>query len=530
MNIMYMTHLRRAALLFAAAVFLCTPLSAQFRKVQEAANKVAQVLFYVDQMYVDTADVAQLAETMITKGLQSLDPHSAYIPKDEVKAMSEQIYGNFDGIGISYNIFKDTLHVIQTIPGCPAEKVGILPGDRIIRVDGRTIAGVNVRRSEIPKLLRGPRGTKVTVEIARLGETGLLPFVVERDKIPIYSVDAAYMVRPGVGYIKLNSFSVTTPKEVQEAMTRLKKEGMTSLVLDLQGNGGGVMSSAIDLSDQFLDAGKLIVYTQGEHQRRHDALASDRGAFEKGRVVVLIDEYPASASEITAGALQDWDRATVIGRRSFGKGLVQRPISLPDSAELRLTVARYYTPSGRNIQKPYTGGVEQYYKDLETRYRHGELVHADSVQFPDSLKYTTRVEHRTVYGGGGIWPDIFIPLDTTLYSLYYRKVLAKGIFMTEIARYTETNRAQLLSAYPDFSRYEKDFTVPESLMQTIVAEAGREGIPYDEEGYRQSERYMRLQIKAIVARSIYTPDTYYRVVNAMNAPLIRALELLETGQ
>ena len=362
--------------------------------------------------------------------------------------------------GISYNIFKDTLHVIQTIPGCPAEKVGILPGDRIIRVDGRTIAGVNIRRSEIPKLLRGPRGTKVTVEIARLGGTGLLPFVVERDKIPIYSVDAAYMVRPGVGYIKLNSFSVTTPKEVQEAMSRLKKEGMTSLVLDLQGNGGGVMSSAIDLSDQFLDAGKLIVYTQGEHQRRHDALASDRGAFEKGRVVVLIDEYSASASEITAGALQDWDRATVIGRRSFGKGLVQRPISLPDSAELRLTVARYYTPSGRNIQKPYTGGVEQYYKDLETRYRHGELVHADSVHFPDSLKYTTRVEHRTVYGGGGIWPDIFIPLDTTLYSPYYRKVLAKGIFMTEIARYTETNRAQLLSVYPYFSRYEKYFTVP----------------------------------------------------------------------
>ncbi len=516
-------------LVLAVGVWAWGECAAQLRTVQESANKIAQVLFYVDQMYVDTTDINALAETMITKGLQSLDPHSAYIPAEEVEAMSEQIYGNFEGIGISYNVFKDTLHVIQTIPGCPSEKVGILPGDRIIRVDGKTIAGVNIKRSEIPKLLRGPRGSKVSLEIERRGEKELLPFVVERDKIPLHSVDAAYMLRPGIGYLKLNSFSVTTAKEVEDALERLTREGMESLVLDLQGNGGGVMSAAIELSDQFLDAGKLIVYTQGEHQRRQDAVATAKGAFEKGKVAVLIDEYSASASEITAGALQDWDRATVIGRRSFGKGLVQRPIPLNGGAELRLTVARYYTPSGRNIQKPYSGGVERYYKDLERRYRHGELVHADSVQFPDSLKYTTRVEGRTVYGGGGIWPDIFIPMDTTLYSPYYRKVLAKGVLLTEIARYTETNRERLLAEYPDFSRYEKGFTVPESLMESIVAEGEKEDIAYDEEGYRRSERYMRMQIKAIIARSIYTPDTYYRVVNGMNEPLIRAVELLEAG-
>lgn len=501
--------------------------TAQFQKVQSSAQKFAQVLFYIDQMYVDTTNIDNLTETAIVEMLQSLDPHSSYIPKEEVEAMNEHIVGNFEGIGISYNIFNDTLHVIQTIAGCPSEKVGILPGDRIIKVEDKTIAGVNIKRSEIPKLLRGPKGSKVHLTIERKGMKDLLSFTVERDKIPLYSVDAAYMINQETAYIKINSFSVTTTEEVNKALDSLSRPGMRNLIIDLQGNGGGVMSAAIDLVDQFLDANKLIVYTQGEHQRRSDATSTSKGKLKNGDIYVLIDEYSASASEITAGALQDWDRATIIGRRSFGKGLVQRPIPLGDGSEMRLTVARYYTPSGRNIQKPYTDGAEKYYKDLTERYEHGEMMNEDSVTFPDSLKYKTLILGRTVYGGGGIWPDVFVPLDTTPFSPYYRSVLAKGILLSETAAYTESSRNEILETYPTFDLFYKNYNVPNELLDRMITKASEEKIQYNANEFERSKDFMTKQIKAIIARSIYTPDTYYRVINDYNQPLIKALQLIK---
>src|SRR5574344_335166 len=391
-------------------VVSCTIQAESFEPIQ--LQKLNQAAAAINALYVDSVNQEQLVENAVEGMLKELDPHSTYIPQKEVQRANEVIDGSFEGIGIQFQMLNDTLFVIQTISGCPAAKVGVLPGDRILEVDGTAIAGVKKPNSDIMKLLRGKRGTDVVVKIKRAGVKTTIDFVITRDKIPIYSLDAAYMITPTIGYVKLNSFSSTTMDEFHKAMKELSKKGMQQLILDLQANGGGLLDAAIKLSDEFLNNNKMIVYTKGLNQPQSTARATASGAFENTDLVVLVDEYSASASEIVSGALQDWDRAIILGRRTFGKGLVQRPIPLLDGSMMRLTVARYYTPSGRNIQKSYADGAEKYQKDLIERYNHGELQHADSIVFPDSLRYQTLRLGRAVYGGGGIMPDIFIPLDT----------------------------------------------------------------------------------------------------------------------
>ncbi|MGM9805979.1 MAG: S41 family peptidase [Candidatus Aphodosoma sp.] len=496
----------------------------QRTKTEPDAVKLAQLLFYIDNFYVDTVDTHVLAEKAVIHMLKELDPHSSYISEKDVARANEHIQGNFEGIGISYQMLNDTVVVNQTIAGCPAEKAGILPGDRLLKVDTATIAGVKKSIGEIPVLIRGPKGSKVEITALRPGESEPMTFRIVRDKIPIHSVDAAYFVDEGIGYIKTNSFSATTSAEIGEALSKLRKQGgLQSLVIDLQGNGGGVMSAAIDMVNRFLDPGRLIVYTQGEHQRREEARSNASGSkLTTIPLVVLTDEYSASASEIVAGALQDWDRAIVIGRRTFGKGLVQRPFRMTDGSEVRLTIARYYTPSGRNIQKPYAEGADSYYRDIEERYRHGEMVHPDSVHFPDSLKYKTMLEGRTVYGGGGIFPDIFIPLDTARYPRYYRQIVAKGIFNRTISDYVDHNRKSLNRQYPTFGKFDSQFSIPDDIVTDIHAKAVADSVKYADESHG-SERILKRQAKALVAQSLFGTEYYYRVMNSENDALKQAI-------
>ena len=413
------------------------------------ARKLQLALYAISNLYVDSTSETKLVEDAIVGMLEKLDPHSTYTDPEETKEMTEPLQGNFDGIGIQFNMLTDTLYVIQVIPGGPSEKVGLMAGDRIIMVDDTLIAGVKMKNTDVMKRLRGPKNTEVRVKVLRGGVPDLIEFKITRGKIPVYSLDAAYMADKTTGYIKLNRFAASSADEFREALEKLKKQGMKNLILDLQGNGGGYLNIAIDLADEFLGKDKLIVYTEGNKQPREEAKSSARGGFEEGRLVVLVDETSASASEIVTGAIQDWDRGVVVGRRTFGKGLVQRPIDLPDGSMIRLTIARYYTPSGRCIQKPYDktanpdgtlsgeNNLEKYNQELIDRFNHGELMHADSIHFPDSLKYQTKKLARTVYGGGGIMPDFFVPIDTTQYTDYHRNIVAKGVVISRlIVRFT----------------------------------------------------------------------------------------------
>lgn len=489
-------------------------------------QKLNQTIYAISNMYVDSVKIDNLVEDAIEGILTELDPHSTYIPAKEVQRMNEGVEGSFEGIGIQFQMLNDTLFVMQTISGCPAAKVGVLPGDRILEVNGTPISGVKMANSDIMKLLRGKSGTEVGVKIKRAGLVKPVDFVIIRGKIPIYSLDAAYMITPTIGYVKLNSFSTTTVDEFHKAMVDLKKQGMQQLILDLQGNGGGLLDAAIKLSDEFLDNGKMIVYTQGLNQPKTIARATATGTFETTEMVVLVDEYSASASEIVSGALQDWDRAIIVGRRTFGKGLVQRPIPLLDGSMIRLTVARYYTPSGRNIQKPYSEGVDKYEKDLIARYNHGELQHADSIVFPDSLRYKTLRMGRTVYGGGGIMPDIFIPLDTTRFTAYHRNVVAKGAFNKTIVEFIEKNRSALEKQYGSFENYQKVFDVDDQLLTSLVENATKAGVVFNATEFELSKPLMRLQMKALIARDIWTNADYFKVMNTTDETVKKAIDVL----
>ena len=489
-----------------------------------SVSKISTVLKNINYMYVDTVDMKKLSEQAIRDILKNLDPHSAYLPADELKQATEQLDGNFEGVGIQFQIIDDTLNVVQTVSGCPAEKVGVLPGDRIIYVGDSLIAGVGVKNKTIQKLLRGPKGSVVNVRILRNGEQELMDFSITRDKIPLYTVDAGYMVDKNIGYIKVNSFGAKTHEEFMQKWRELKKKGAKKLVIDLQGNGGGYLKTAVDLVDELLSAGKLVVYTESANLPRQDLFATAKGELENVPVVVLVDEYSASASEILSGAVQDWDRGLVIGRRTFGKGLVQRQFEMADGSAIRLTTSRYYTPSGRCIQKPYKG--VDYQKDLENRYKHGEFVSADSIHFPDSLRYQTLVEKRTVYGGGGIMPDIFVPADTTRYSAWYRKVVAKGIVNKVCAKYLQDNRDKLLKSYPNIEKYKSRFEVPTELVTEMISLAGEAEIEYDEQQFAQSEPYIYLQLKALIARDLWNMQEYFQVYNKVNDALNRAVSEL----
>ena len=396
----------------------------------EQAFKLNKVFNLITGYYVDSVNEDKLAEDVIRALLKDLDPHSVYITADEVKEMNEPLQGNFEGIGVYFNVLDDTIIIVSPVSGGPSEKVGIRAGDRIVRIEGENVAGVGITTGKVKDKLMGPKGTRVSVEILRRGVKGLLPFTITRDKIPIYSLDAAYMLDDEIGYIKLNRFSATTMDEFHKALDNLPLDKMKGVVLDLRDNGGGMFMAATELVDEFLPEGKLVVYMEGEHLKRQDFLTTSKGRLEGKKLVLLINEGSASASEIVAGAIQDWDRGLIIGRRSFGKGLVQRPFYLPDYSMIRLTVARYYTPTGRSIQKSYQEGYDQYLEELSMRQMHGELFSADSIHLPDTLKYTTLTAQRTVYGGGGIMPDIFVPADTNGLTDLYRQIVGRGLLTT----------------------------------------------------------------------------------------------------
>lgn len=512
-----------------AGLFLPVTLNAQF--LNEQTMKLDKTLRLIDAYYVDTVNRDKLVEDAIIALLKDLDPHSVYVTKEEVKAMNEPLVGNFEGIGVQFNILNDTIFIISPISGGPSEKLGIRAGDRIVSIDGEIVAGKGISNKGVRDRLLGKKGTKVYVQILRRGETDLLDFTIVRDKIPIFSLDASYMMDSYTGYMRFNRFSATTMKEFREASASLKQNGMKNLVLDLRGNGGGLLDAAADMADEFLEKDRLIVYMQGKQVPRQDYKASSAGGLEDARLIVLIDEGSASASEIVTGAVQDWDRGLVIGRRSFGKGLVQRPFYLADGSMIRLTIARYYTPSGRLIQRSYSNGSEDYFKDFTRRFNHGELLSADSIQFPDSLKYSTRLNGRTVYGGGGIMPDIFIPIDTTLNYTLYNRLISKGVMSDYVLSYTDDNRKKLEKRYgDDFESFKKEFQVSDEMYSRLLARAEKEGMTVDPELADSSEEKIKLLVKALMARDLWDMSEYFEMINSADPVVMRALEVMQESE
>lgn len=491
-------------------------------------GKLEALLYQIDHMYVDSVNDKKLVDKAIVSMLEELDPHSIYIPKEELDEVNEPLKGNFEGIGIQFNIIRDTIYVVDAIVGGPSERLGIRAGDRIVRIDSENVAGVGFKNADVMTRLRGKKGTKVNVSVARQGVAEPLDFTITRDKIPIYSVEAAYMASPTVGYIKVSRFSATTMKEFREKLDQLKKSGMQDLILDLQGNGGGYLRTAIEMADEFLPDKKLIVYTQGRATPREDTYATSEGRFEKGRLVVMVDEGSASASEIVTGAMQDWDRALVVGRRSFGKGLVQRPVMLPDGSAVRLTVSRYYTPSGRCIQKSYANGLEAYQRDRSDRLRHGELTNADSIHLQDTVRFYT-MNKRVVYGGGGILPDVFVPIDTTLSSEYFGQLVRKGVLNTFAITYVDAHRDEMLKRYKSVEQFRKEFKVDAPVINALTAQAEKDGVKPDQEGLDKARELIDLRLKALIARDVWDTSAYWQVINDDNPvdrSFQRALEVL----
>ncbi len=485
----------------------------------------------ITNLYVDSVDENKLVEDAIRGMIEKLDPHSAYSTAKETKAMNEPLQGSFEGIGVQFNMVEDTLLVIQPTLNGPSEKVGILAGDRIISVNDTAIAGVKMSKEDIMKRLRGKKGSKVRLGVVRRGIGDVLSFTVTRDKIPVHTLDAAYMIKPGVGYIRIGSFGATTYEEFMEALQKLRNQGsLESLVLDLQDNGGGYLQAAAQIANEFLQKDDIIVYTEGRSVPRQDFRATGDGHLRSGcRIVVLVNEYSASAAEIVTGALQDQDRGQVVGRRTFGKGLVQRPIEFPDGSMIRLTVAHYFTPSGRCIQKPYVKGEKRdYEEDIEKRFKHGELYSQDSIHFSDSLRYETLRLHRTVYGGGGIMPDFFVPLDTTQYTLFHRQLAAKGVIINTSLKYIDKNRRQLSKQYASFEDFRAGFNVPQEVVDDVVAEAEKQNVkPKNDEELQQTLPMLRTQLKALIARDLWDMNEYFAIINEQNHIVQRALQILD---
>jgi carboxyl-terminal processing protease len=522
---------RIGIIMMAALALVSSAAFAQVKNPSATTEKFATLLNYIEHMYVDSVNGEDLTEKAIIKMLEELDPHSMYLSKEELREANEPLQGSFDGIGVQFNILKDTILVVEPIQGGPSEKLGIKAGDKIIKIDGSVVAGVGIKNNDVFKKLRGAKGTKVNVEIERQGSKDLLSYDIIRDKIPIYSIDAAYIAGPGVGYIKISRFARTTMEELRKAIVELKAEGMKDLVLDLQGNGGGLLNAAVEMCDEFIAGDRILVYTEGRAFPREDYKSNTRvtGTFEKGRLIVLIDESSASASEIVSGAIQDWDRGLIVGRRSFGKGLVQRPVPLPDGSAVRLTVQKYYTPAGRCIQKPYEDGSEAYRHDREERWKKGEFFSLDSLQFADSLKYYTKVKNRTVYGGGGILPDIFVPLDTSESSQYFSDMLRTGVNNEWVLTHVNAKRNELLATYPDINSFVSKYEVTESGIQEMIQMLEKKDVPFNEKDYKTSEHAIKLRTKALVARNLYDNEAFYVVINDLNPALKKALAILKDG-
>ena len=510
-----------------ALFFLFLSAENNAQDIQGQAIKFGRVLRLVDAFYVDTANVNKITENAIVDLLGRLDPHSVYITKDEVEEMNQPLEGNFEGIGISFSVIQDTLTVMTTIPGGPSEKVGLRPGDRIIKVDAKSITNIGLKTPDVYKLLRGNKGTTVSLTIARKGEAAILDFTIVRDKIPIYSLDAAFMLNKETAFIKLNRFSATTIEEYSAAMRRLEKEHkVKNLVLDLRGNGGGYLGAAYELANKFLEASKLIVYTEGIHSPRKDYLSSTNGDFLKGSLIILIDEGTASASEIVAGAIQDWDRGVIIGRRSFGKGLVQQQFELNDGSLIRLTTAHYYTPAGRNIQKPYKDIQDSYRNDYLKRYESGELFNKDSIPSTDSLMTLTLVNKRKVYGGGGIVPDIFVPLDTSVHYAYFNTLVRKNIFFPYVVSYIDQHRKDILGKYPDFQSFNNNFSVAAAMLDELMNLGEKAGVKKDEVSAKALQSLIFRQIRALISRDLYDPGSYFTIMTEDDEEVNKALDLL----
>jgi carboxyl-terminal processing protease len=514
-----------SGLLIVLVAFFTFPVS-NAQNSQESIDKLIRAMQIVKFAYVEPVNDIELTENAIRGMLRELDPHSVYLSADELKEANEPLLGSFDGIGVQFNIINDTIVIVSPVPGGPSEKVGVLPGDKIVTIDGEKSTGSEVTNNYVMRKLRGERGTKVNVGIYRRSAPQVLDFTITRDKIPINSLDAAFMATPEIGYIKLNRFSRTTMREFREATNELMAQGMVHLILDLNYNSGGFLDVAIDLADQFLDRNKLIVYTEGNASPTQRFSSTNAGNFKTGKVVVLINEGSASASEIVAGAVQDWDRGLLVGRRSFGKGLVQRPFDLPDGSAIRLTTARYHTPTGRSIQKPYDEGVDEYYNDLRERLMSGELISSESVSFPDSLKFLTMRNKREVFGGGGIMPDFFIPLDTNRVSDYYARLLRTGAMNTFSIEYANENRSDLLVDYPNVESYMKGFRVDDNLLDRLYRHAQNQGITRQEEDDKPDE-HLENQLKSLIARSLWDFSAFVQIRMQMDEAYLRAIEIIE---
>ena len=509
---------------------ICLSLSIKAQYIQsEGSKKFDALLQYINYAYVDSTDENEIVENAIVAALKELDPHSVYIPKEELQKMNEPLVGNFEGIGIQFNILHDTLMVVSPISGGPSEKVGLMAGDKIVEVDGENIAGIGLQNSDVQKKLRGKKGTKVNVGIKRRNTKELLNFTITRDKIPIFSVDASYMATDEIGYIKVNRFARNTINEFKDGLQKLQKQNMKHLIVDLRGNGGGYMQTAIQLVDELLDDKKLVVYTEGSKAPKQEYYTTSKGGFEQGKLVVLIDEGSASASEILSGAVQDYDRGLIIGRRSFGKGLVQKPFTLPDGSAIRLTIARYHTPSGRCIQRPYEDGKEEYYKEYIRRLNNGEFMSADSIDLPDSLQYKTLNSKRTVYGGGGIMPDVFVPIDTTLYSEYFGKVNRKGLFNEFALTYTNSKREELLAKYNTVKDFSKLFDAEKELLTDFVEFAEKNDVEKNEEQIEISKKALVIRLKALVARNLWDTSAYFQIANELNDSYLKAIEEINSN-
>jgi carboxyl-terminal processing protease len=524
----------RKSLIYLGAIALLTATGIGHAQLINQNQKLRMAEAAISQFYVDTVNENKLVEDAIKGMLEGLDPHSQYSNPEETRELNEPLTGNFSGIGITFNMNQDTLYVIQTVSGGPSERVGILAGDRIIAVNDSTIAGVGMKNSQIMKKLRGPKGSDVDVRVLRMqnGQPEKIDFTITRADIPIYSVDAAYMVDPKTGYIRVNRFAAETAKEVAAALTDLKKQGMEQLILDLVDNGGGYLNAAVEILGELLEPGKLAVYTQGTNSSRQDNKTKPSGGkplFADGKLVVMVNQYSASASEITTGAIQDWDRGLVVGRRTFGKGLVQRPIPFPDGSMIRLTVAHYYTPSGRDIQKPYTKGDQKaYHEDMLERYNRGELMHEDSIHYADSLKVSTLRLGRPIYGGGGISPDRFVPLDTTEYTKYYRNVVAKGLINRFVIKYVDENRKDIKSRFKTDEDFVKGFEVTPAMLDRLNEMAKADEVEFDPEQANTSTPLFAMIIKALIGRDIYDNSTYFKVYNTHDPIFQEALRLINS--
>jgi len=491
----------------------------------KSGNKIENLIKYIDDNYVDTVNRNKLYQQAIEGMLNSLDPHSSYIPAEDFSEVNDPMMGGFEGIGVEFRLEKDSIVIVNTVGGGPSERVGIRGGDRIVKVDGKLVAGKKITNPKVMKLLKGPKGTKVNISVYRRGTKGVIDFTIVRDHIPINSIDIAYMVEPGIGYIKLNKFAESTTDEFDQALQKLLKSGMKKLILDLRGNGGGIMQSAIHIADQFLPGGKLIVYTKGTHRDKESAVAKGNGLFEKQPLVILIDESSASASEILAGAIQDNDRGILVGRRSFGKGLVQEQLSFKDGSAVRVTVARYYTPTGRCIQRSYKNGTEEYYNDYYKRLTDGELTNVDSNKFNKSEKFKTP-GGRTVYGGGGIMPDIFVPVEMGKNFRYYNSLINKGVIFEYAFELTDNMRKQF-SNNMTFEKFNSTFKFTPDMFAEIIKRGTKDSVKYDPIGAKQLEGRIGLLLKAYIGRNIYGDTGFYPILLEDDDAYHKALKEIE---